>query len=457
LTIVLGKCMASAGPKPRGSIGLVLLAWICLGSGWAACRQSTPAAPPPLEIAVAGVVQRDQPLEMEMVGETLGSADIPIRARVEGELTGMFFTEGRAVEAGQLLYTIDPEPFESEVVEAEGSLAEARTRLAKARADLDRIRPLAEMNAVSQSDLDGAVAQYEAALGGLQSAEARVDQAEIRLGYTKLHSPITGRIGISQARIGEFVGQPPNPVVLTYVSKTDPIRVRFSIDERTYLRLARRLRELQSPVAPPSRDLEPAEKAAKAAPAEQTTEESGAMDPSQEARGPEARLDPVLRLILADGSLHPAEGRIVAADASVDPKTGTFTLEADFPNPGGLVLAGQFAKVRAVAEIRKDALLVPARSVSELQGSFRVFVVGDDGQVELRSVALGPTVDGFRIVESGVGPGERVALELVKLRPGMQIVPRPVELDARGRIVDPPPEEPGSGRASGGAPTAKAG
>jgi membrane fusion protein (multidrug efflux system) len=399
-----------------------LFAWILFGFGWVACRQSTPVEPPPLEIAVARVVQRDQPLEMEMVGETLGSADIPIRARVAGELTGMFFTEGRTVEAGQLLYTIDPEPFESEVVEAEGSLAEARTRLAKARADLDRIRPLAEMNAVSQSDLDGAIAQYEAALGSLQSAEARVDQTKIRLGYTKLHSPIAGRIGISQARVGEFVGQPPNPVVLTFVSKTDPIRVRFSIDERTYLRLARRLRELQAPA------------------------------PSPEAPAPEARLDPVLRLVLADGTVHPAAGRIVAADASVDPKTGTFTLEADFPNPDGLVLAGQFAMVRAVAEVRKDALLVPARSVNELQGLFRVFVVGDDGEVELRSVVLGPAVDGFRIVESGLRPGERVALELVKLRPGMKIVPRPVELDARGMIVDPPPEEARPGRPTGGGP-----
>jgi len=383
-----------------------------------------------------------------MVGETLGSADIPIRARVEGELTGMFFTEGRAVEAGQLLYTIDPEPFESEVVEARGSLAEARTRLAKAKADLDRIRPLAEMNAVSQSDLDGAIAQYEAALGGLQSAQARVDQAKIRLGYTRLHSPIAGRIGISQARVGEFVGQPPNPVVLTFVSKTDPIRVRFSIDERTYLRLARRLRQLQAPAQ--STGSQPSQPQESAPPGKRTTPSEA--DPSPEGRPPEARLDPLIRLVLADGTVHPADGRIVAADASVDPKTGTFTLEADFPNPGGLVLAGQFAMVRAVAEVRKDALLVPARSVSELQGSFRVFVVGDDGEVELRSVVLGPTVDGFRIVESGLRPGERVALELVKLRPGMKILPRPVELDVRGMIVDPPQQEAGSGRPSDGGP-----
>ena len=132
-----------------------------------------------------------------MVGQTRGSSDIPIRARVEGVVTGMHFVEGRTVEKDQLLYTIDPEPFEAEVVEAQGALAEVTTQLVKAKADLSRIRPLAEMNAVSQVDLDSAVAQYDAALGSLQSANARVDQASIRLGYTRIHAPISGRIGSS--------------------------------------------------------------------------------------------------------------------------------------------------------------------------------------------------------------------------------------------------------------------
>ena len=143
-----------------------------------ACGPTEPPVMPPLEIAVVEVVQRDQPIKLEMVGQTRGSSDIPIRARVEGVVTGMYFVEGRSVEKDQLLYTIDPDPFKSEVVEAEGSVAEVRTRLAKAKADLDRVRPLAEMNAVSQADLDGAIAQYEAALGSLQSAKARVEQAE---------------------------------------------------------------------------------------------------------------------------------------------------------------------------------------------------------------------------------------------------------------------------------------
>jgi membrane fusion protein (multidrug efflux system) len=353
---------------------------------------------PAPEIAVVEVVQRDQPISMEMVGETRGSSDIPIRARVEGVLLSMDFVEGRPVEKDQLLYTIDPEPFESEVVEAQGTMAEVQTRLVKAKADLDRIRPLAEMHAVSQSDLDSAVAQYDAAAASLKSARARVHQARIRLGYTKISAPIAGKIGISEARVGEFVGRSPNPVVLNYVSQTDPIRVRFSVDERTYLSLARKVHEFR--------------------------EETG--KPSELGEG--------LELTLADGTVHPFPGQIVAADAAVDPKTGTFTMEADFPNPAAeaIVVAGQFARVRAISETLKDAMLVPSRATTELQGSFRVYVIRDDGMVELRPVELGPTIDNFRIVKSGLKPGERVAIEIMRLQPGMTVKPRLVALDDKG-------------------------
>ena len=373
-----------------------------------ACDSAPPPAPPLLEIQVARVVQRDQPIEMVMVGETLGSADVPVRTRVEGELLGMHFLEGRDVEQDQLLYTIDPEPYEAKVVEAKGALAEAITHLAKAKADLDRVRPLAELNAVSQSDLDGAIAQYEAALGSRQSAQARVEQEEIQLGYTRIHSPISGRIGISEAQTGEFVGRSPNPVVLNFVSQTDPIRVRFSIDERTYLRLARRLRELER------------------------------------RTGEESNMSEGLELTLADGSVHPHPGFVVGADAAVDPKTGTFTFEADFANPEAFVLAGQFARIRAVAETREGALLVPRIAISELQGDFRIFVVGADGQVEMRSVELGPEIDRLRLVKSGIGPGELVALDFIKLRPGMTVKPRIVSVGDDGTIVEGTPGEAGS-------------
>jgi len=374
------------------ALGLILAA--------TACEKPEPPPPPPLQIRTVDVIQRDQPIVIEMVGETRGSADIPIRARVEGVLLGMHFSEGRKVMKGDPLYTIDPMPFESQVVEAEGLLAESRTMLAKAKADLARIRPLAEMGAVSQVDLDSAVAQFEAAQGSVQAAEARRGLARIERSYTKIASPIDGRIGISAARVGEFVGKSPNPVVLNFVSRTDPIRVRFSIDERRYLMLARRIADRGE---------------------------------NAEPRG-ESR--PGLELILADGSVHEHRGRIVATAAAIDPETGTFAMEADFPNPETLVLAGQFARIRAVAEVRKDALLVPQRSISELQGKYRVYVVGDDGTVELRDVELGVKIDRLQIVEAGLKPGEHVALDVMRLKPGMKVVAEPTELNDSGAVVE---------------------
>ncbi len=364
-----------------------------------ACGGPEPSAPPPLEIPVVEVIQRDQPIELEMVGQTLGSVDIPIRARVEGVLESMDFAEGRAVKQGQLLYTIDPQPFNAKVVEAQGGLAEARTAFAKAKSDLGRIRPLAKMNAVSQQDLDAAVAQYEASIGARQAAGARLEQAEIELSYTRIHSPIDGRIGLSEAKVGEFVGRAPNPIVLNFVSQTDPIRVRFAIDERRYLKFARQLIELS-------------------------------------AKGKE-RQRKGLDLILADGTMHTYRGHIIATDAAVNPTTGTFTLEADFPNPNNLVLAGQFARVRAVVETRKDALLIPQRCISELQGNFRVFVVGQDGSVELRQIQPGPKIAQLQIVESGLNPGERVALGgLLRLKADMKVVPKLAHLDDSGAQRD---------------------
>ena len=385
-----GPSLARSGPALIG-----LLASLAL---LVSCDSPEPPVVPPPEIGVVDVVQRDQPIKMEMVGETRGSSDIPIRARVEGVLTGMYFREGRSVEKDQLLYTIDPEPFQQEVVEAEGGVAQAITILANAKSNLERIRPLAEIDAVSQSDLDGAVARYEASLGSLQSARARVKQAEIRLGYTEIHAPIAGRISISEARVGEFVGKYPNPVVLNFVSLTDPIRARFSIDERSYLSLARRLRGLRE-------------------------------DSAQE------KMNLGLILTLADGTVHPFTGEVVAADAAINSETGTFTFEADFPNPDGIVLAGQFARVQATLEILRGALLVPSRSTSELQGNFRVYVVGDDDKVEMRPVELGPVIGNFRVVTSGLEPGERVAIEIMKLQPGMTIKPERVELNEDGTIA----------------------
>jgi membrane fusion protein (multidrug efflux system) len=366
---------------------LVALGVLCLTLG---CERPKAPAPTLLEIPVAQVLVRDQPILRELVGETRGSSDILIRARVEGVLTGMHFREGSHVKKGDLLYEIDPTPFEAQVVGAQGKVAETVTRLAKAESDLDRIAPLAEINAVSQADLDGAVARYQAAKGALQTAHASVEQVRIQLGYTKLRAPISGRIGISKARVGEFVGRTPNPVVLNVVSDTNPIKVRFSIDERTYLLLAKRLAQ------------------------------------AGKGSGEQKRLAAGLELILADGSVHPEKGHVVAMDAVVDSGMGTLTLEAEFPNPEQRVLAGQFARIRVVAEVLKGAMLVPSRSISDMQGKKRVYVVDDKGKVSIRSVELGPEVGTLRVITQGLKPNERIAVDAIRLRPGMTIDPKPV-------------------------------
>lgn len=354
----------------------------------AACEQEAPREAPPLEVAVLKVEARDIPLYLDMVGQTQGSVDIPIRARVDGVLEEMHFLEGRPVTKGQLLYVIDSRPYQSQVAEAEGRLAQARTGLAKASSDLDRIRPLAEMDAVSKQDLDGAIAQFEAAEGAMQAAIAQVDQAEIQLGYTRIKAPVAGLIGITQAKVGEYVGRSPNPVVLNVVSRTDPIRVRFSINEREYLQFSRRL--------------------------------------ASEMRNIDTKdaTDAELQLILADSTIHPQRGRIVTFNAAIDPTTGTLTLEADFPNPERLVLPGQFARVRGMVEMRSGAIAVPQRAVMETQGLFQLAVVADDNTVELRRVVMGPRTDGLWIVDSGLKVSERIALEgLQRLRTGMSVVP----------------------------------
>ena len=388
----MAKNALSSGPLRC----LPVLALLIVGA--AACNKAEPPAAAALKVAVLEVQPRDIPIYLDMVGQTRGSVSIPIRARVDGVLEEMHFREGRPVTKGQLLYVIDPSTYESQVVEAKGRLAQAQTSLAKARSDLDRIRPLAEIDAVSKQDLDAAVAQFEAAKGALQAAEAQVNQSEIQRSYTRISAPVAGLIGITQAKVGEYVGRSPNPVVLNNVSQTDPIRVRFSINEREYLRFRREF-----------------------------SSEMRALDGQQAGKSE-------LQLILADDTIHERGGKVVTFDATVDPTTGTLTLEADFPNPARLVLPGQFARVRAVVEERKGALAVPQRAVMETQGLFQLAVVGGDGRVELRRVEMGPRVDKLWIVDSGLAAGDRIALEgLQRLRTGMQVKPKQAPTPATGQ------------------------
>jgi len=363
-----------------------------------ACEPSDDGAGsrPALPVGVITVERQDVPLSLDMVGTTLGIQDVPIRARVEGFLETLNFQEGRFVKKGDLLYTIDDQPFQARLVEAQSVLAASQTNHAKAQADLARIRPLAEMDAVSQQDLDSAVAQEAAARASVRASEASVDLANIELSYTRMYAPIAGLIGLSKAKPGEFVGRDPNPVVLNTLSDINPIRVRFSISEREYLVLSR----------------------------------TYLSEGTQHKGNPEGR-PPNLILLFADNSEHTHRGKVIAAAQAIDPETGTYTLEASFENPDSIVLPGQFARVRAPYRTLQDRVLIPRRALVDLQGRFQVYIVDADNKVEIREVDLGPTKGTMQVIDSGLDGGETIIIEgLQKVRSGTLVSPTIVKQDA---------------------------
>ncbi len=400
-------------------------------------KKQQPQAPPPPGVTVASVVQRDVPIYIELVGQTRGSQDVAIRARVEGWLEGIHFKEGSEVRKGALLYTIDPAPFQERVAAVEGQLASARAQvasatsqvaeataqvaeagaqLARAQGDVDKFEPLAKIAAISRRDLDTAVAERDAALQRVQAAKERVDAArggvkaaegqvtaaeaqleaaKIQLGYTKVYAPLSGLIGKTLAYVGDLVGRPPL-VDLNTISQLEPIHVEFSISEREYLELMQRI---------------------------------PAAERGQQNRGN-------LELILADGSVYPEKGSINFADRQVDPTTGTLLLQASFPNPTKLLRPGQFARVRGLVETKAGALLVPQRAVQELQGQYQVYVVGPDNVAQVRRVTLGERIDSLWLVEDGIEAGDRVIVEgIQRVRPGAPVQPTeapPTGMEAPG-------------------------
>jgi len=373
------------------AIHMRLLLLLTVAAQMIACDSSDQgsAAMPALPVGVVVVKRQDVPLFVDLVGTTMGTQDVPIRARVEGFLESMDFQEGSFVAAGDLLYTIDAQPFQAKLVEAQSRLASAQSDMVKSQNDLARIKPLAKIDAVSQQDLDGAIAQEAASQASVKAAEATVQLAEIELSYTRLVAPIDGLIGLSKARPGEFVGRDPNPVVLNTLSDIDPIKVRFSLAEREYLEFAKTYLKGKRP---------------------QDLAETGRSD---------------LVLLLADDSQHPQHGQVVASAQAINSETGTYTLEASFPNPTRIILPGQFARVRAPVTVLKDTVVVPRRAVNEIQGTFQVFIVGASNAIEVREVQPGPVVDNMMVINSGLEGGETIVLEgLQKVRDGVTVVPR---------------------------------
>ena len=350
---------------------------------------------PPPTVQVYVTTATDVPIFKEFIGETSGFKDIDIRARVEGYLEGIQFEEGSEVKKDQLLYIIESQPFEENVAQKQSQLAAAKVELANAESNLGRIKPLAEENAISQIDLDSAQAKYEASIEAVKAAEANLNAANIQLSYTRILSPIDGIIGMTQAKVGDFVGLNPNPVILNTVSSINIILVQFFVTENEYLQYARRI------IA--------------------ETEEYQAGETKEEPND--------LQLILSDGSVYGYKGKFDFIDRNVDPTTGAILIQSSFPNPDQLLRPGLFAKVRAEVDLVKNGILVPQRCVIELQGTFSVLVIDENNKVQNRLIQVGSKVKEFWLISEGLKPGDKVIYEgLQKVKEGMVVNPKIVEI-----------------------------
>lgn len=354
-------------------------------------------APPPSEVGVIQAQQKKVPVIKEFVGEVKGLFDIPIRARVDGFLEEVAFAEGSTVNKGQLLYVIDNQPFLAEVANAKSHLAAAKTDLVHAINELNRVRPLAEMNAVSQSDLDAAIATKGAAEATVDAAKAKVELANINLSYCRIKSPIQGTIGKTEAKAGEYVGKSPNPVILNTVSRTDTIRLSFFLSENEYLTMARY-----------------------------------AMKAKAEGLDEEVDQDGKLELVLSDGSVHPYPGNFDFIDRNVNSETGSIMIQASFPNKGKLIRPGQYGRLRYTFTTKENSIIIPQKCVVETQGKYSVYVISAEKKVELKPIQIFGKYDDYYIVSEGLSGNESIVIEgIQKIRPGAMVEPYEAEFKSR--------------------------
>jgi len=371
----------------------LLLAVAVIYSGGCRKEEKTKTQPVPV-VEVMQVEQKNVPIYFEWVGVLDGSINAVIRPQVTGYLVRQNYQEGNLVHKGQILFEIDPRTFQAAVHQAQASLDQAKGTLAlqeanatTAKANLARVRPLADKNAVSKKDLDdaigrdlGATASVAAAKAGVAVAAANLEKAQLDLSFTQITSPVDGIAGIAKTQLGNLVS-PSMQDELTSVSDVDPIKVFVNISEREYLR-------------------------------------------NRESRDIGEQLP--LQLILSDGSIYPHEGTLALAERQIDPTTGTLKVGALFPNNKYLLRPGQYGRVRALLKVRKGALLIPQRSVAELQGVYLVAVVGPDNKVDVRPVQVGERIGSAWLIEKGLQPGEKVVAEgIQKVKPGMTVIPKP--------------------------------
>ncbi len=336
-------------------------------------------APPPLGVTVTPVVQKDVPIHQEWVGTMVGNVDAEIRPKVEGFLLTRLYTEGSYVEKGQPMFQLDKRQAQAAVEQATGNLERARAALSQAQIDVRRFTPLVAQKAVSQAELDKATSSERAASATVDADQAALDNAKLNLGWTTVTSPISGIAGVAKIGIGDLITP---TTVMTTVSTVNPIYVDINIAEQDYMRFQR--------------------------------------------NKPNQSKQPNLELILGDGTIYPQRGSVRFVNREVDSRTGTIQVRGEFPNPGNVLRPGQYARIRAVTELRKAAFLIPQQSVSELQGVYQVGVVGSDNKVTIKTVKLGPQFGDMWVVESGLQPGENVIVDgLQRVKTGMTVAPTP--------------------------------
>jgi membrane fusion protein (multidrug efflux system) len=340
-----------------------------------------------LEVPVINVLTQDVPVTSEFTGQTLGEEDIQIAPRVKGLIEKIHFKEGSFVKKGQLLYEIESLTYQNNVSVADAKLAEAKTNLAAAKSDFERMDALVKMKAVSQREFEAAKAKYDAGKGQLSAAEAQLRNAQIDLGYCSIKAPIAGIIGITNFQIGSYVSPGPQSILAT-ISSTSTIRVRFTIGEQEFLRLFK--------------------------------EQKKEVNNLQTGNG--------IRLKLSDGSDYGVVGSFSFANREVDPSTGAIILEASFDNPDQLLRPGQYVRVLVSPELRKNALIIPQRAVIEMQGIYQVYILGDSNKVSLSIIQPGPSFQDAYVVESGIKSSDKIAIGgTMLLKNGSTIIPKPTE------------------------------
>jgi membrane fusion protein (multidrug efflux system) len=368
----------------------IMLASLLALAMFIGCKAKETAAPPPPIVEVAEAISTDVPVSIEFIGQLDSPQNVEVRARVEAFVEKVLFVEGTEVKEGDLLFELDKKPFKEQLAAATARLAESKAALNKYEKDVARLKPLAEKRAIPQQDLDNAIASVEVGKANVLSAQAQEESAKIDLGYCEMRAPISGLIGAKQVSIGELVGKG-EPTLMATISMLDPIWFYCNISEVQYLR------------------------------AENETRRTGFNLP-----------DLSISLILGDGSIHAAKGKIVFIDRAVDAKTGTLRMRAEFPNTDKVLRPGMFARIKVEAGTRTDSILVPERAVSELQGKNFMWVITADNKATQRPVKVGDGIDGNLLILEGLKVGERFVVEgLQKVREGSPVQPKAIQQQAQ--------------------------